>query len=236
VTSARHYAYISVKPHLTSQVHPGWLIARNAALEPECSSDVEVSRLSPLGVHEGLFLGTAGFGFALRAPVQWRPRGMTGRSIRARLGRSTRRADAFTDRLPPMYPALLFLPLLYALTLAAIAFVPGVLALALVLATKKSKPQAGNAAGCFHGLFMASAILLLSIASGFVGTGILSVGINLALAIIALISYSVSPTAGGDMDEGAFGFLDFGALSLGFLGFFALGVARLVRWFGPKTA
>jgi hypothetical protein len=83
---------------------------------------------------------------------------------------------------------------------------------------------------------MRSAILLLSIASGFVGSGILSVGINLALAIIALISYSVSPTARGDMDEEVFGFLYFGALSLGFLGFFALGMARLVRWFAPKAA
>jgi hypothetical protein len=122
------------------------------------------------------------------------------------------------------------------LTLAAIAFVPGLLALALGLATRKSKPQAENAPGCFHGLFMASAILLLSITFVFLGSGILSVGINLALAIIALISYSVSPTAGGDMNEGAFGFFYFGALSLGLLGFFVLGMARLVRWFVPKTA
>ena len=40
--------------------------------------------------------------------------------------------------------------------------------------------------------------------------------------------------AGGDMDEGAFGFLYLGALSLGFLGFLALGMSRLVRWIEPK--
>jgi len=134
-----------------------------------------------------------------------------------------------------MYPVLLILPLIYALILAAIAFVPGSFALALGLATKKAaKPHGEEAPGCFHGLFMGSAILLLSIACGFVGAGILSVGINLALVVIVSISYSVSPTAGGDMDEGVFGFLYLGALSLGFLGFFALGMSRLVGWLEPK--
>jgi hypothetical protein len=136
-----------------------------------------------------------------------------------------------------MYPALLILPLIYALILAAIAFVPGLFALALGLATRKAaRPRAEEAPGCSHGLFMGSAIIFLSIACGFVGAGVLSVGINLGLVVIVSISYSISPTTGGDMDEGLFGFLYFGALALGFLGFFALGMSRLVRWLEPKDS
>jgi hypothetical protein len=138
-----------------------------------------------------------------------------------------------------MNPVLLILPLLYALVLAGIVFVPGMVALALALATKTAaKPQGKeDASGClaiFHGLSMSAGILFLAIACGFVGAGLLSVGLNMVLTVVALILYSVSPTAGADLDAGLFAFLYFGLLFLGFLGFFALGMSRLVRWLGPK--
>jgi hypothetical protein len=136
---------------------------------------------------------------------------------------------------------MLILPLFYALVLAGIAFGPGLVALALALATKKAaKPQGKEeASGCLatvHGLSLAAAILFLAIAWGFVGAGLLSVGLNLVLAVVALISYSASPAAGADLDEGLFAVLYFGVLFLAFLGFFALGMNRLVRWLGPKDA
>lgn len=140
-----------------------------------------------------------------------------------------------------MNPIFLILTLFYALILAGIAFVPGMVALALALATRKAvEPQGkGEASGCLaavHGLSRSAGIVLLAIACGLVGAGLLSVGLNLVLAVVALISYSVSPTAGDDLDEGFFAFLYFGVLFLGFLGFFALGMSRLVGWLGPKDA
>jgi len=69
-----------------------------------------------------------------------------------------------------------------------------------------------------------------------VGAGFFGVCLNVALVAIALISFSVSPEAGADDDMTLIGLLYVGVLVLGFLGFFAMSMDRLVRWLKPKDA
>jgi hypothetical protein len=143
-----------------------------------------------------------------------------------------------------MYPGLLLVPLVYALILAGLALVPGLVALALALATKKAAgsfdEERQDALGCFgaaiHGVSRGVGVVLLAVSCGFVGAGLFSVCLNVALMAIALISYWVSPTAGANMDASLFVLLYLGLLFLSFLGFFALGMDHLVRWIKPKDA
>ena len=132
-----------------------------------------------------------------------------------------------------MNPALLVVPLIYGLILAAFTLVPGLAALAVALATR---PRGPSAPGCVHGASMGAGVLLLGISCGFVGAGLLSVVLNFTLLAIALVSYAVSPTAGEGTDESFVGIIYMGVLLLGFLVSFALGVDRLSRWLGPKDA
>jgi len=143
-----------------------------------------------------------------------------------------------------MYPGLLLVPLYYALILAALAFVPGLDAIALALATKEAAnsyhDRRPSALGCLgtasHGLSRRVGVVLLAVSCGFVGAGLFGVCLNVALVAIALISFSVSPEAGADDDMTLIGLLYVGVLVLGFLGFFAMSMDRLVRWLKPKDA
>lgn len=146
-----------------------------------------------------------------------------------------------------MYVAVFILPLVYGMILAALALLPGLTALVLALATAGPKPKGttgqqaherppSDAPGCLgavHGLSSGGAILLLSASCGFAGAGLFSVPLNLALVAVALIFDSISPTAGGDLDQSVLGVLYFGTLFVAFLAFFALGMDRLGRRLFP---
>jgi hypothetical protein len=147
-----------------------------------------------------------------------------------------------------MYVLFLILPLFYGMILAALALVPGLMALALAFATAGPKPKAttgpqaherppSDTSGCLgvvHGLSTGGALLLLSASCGFAGAGLFSVLLNLVLMAVALISYSISPTAGGDLDPSVGAVLYFGTLFVAFLAFFALGMDRLGRRLFPE--
>jgi len=140
-----------------------------------------------------------------------------------------------------MYIGAIFVTLIYALVLAGAAFVPGLAALVLALATRR---HAGSyrdgelsGAGCLwvaaHELSRRVCVVLLAASCGFLGAGLLSVFLNVAVLAFALIADSVAPTNGDELDMTLLGLLYFGALTVGFLVFFAMGMDRLVRWLKP---
>jgi hypothetical protein len=137
-----------------------------------------------------------------------------------------------------MNPVLLFVPFIFATMLAGIAFVPGIMALGLAQATKpvKSDDEATGCLAATHSLWLGAAIPLLAISFGFVGSGLFCVCLNAALMGIALIMTAAAPKAGADWNGDLLGYVYLGVLFLSFLGFFALGMDRLVRWLVPNEA
>ena len=141
-----------------------------------------------------------------------------------------------------MYLGLLFVTLYYGLTLAGVAFVPGLAALGLALRDFEGRREGerglGSAAFVWvvvHGFSRRVCVVLLATSCGLVGAGLLSVGLNVLLVIIAVIWDSVSGVANPEVDMTLVGLLYFGGLSVGFLVFFAFAMNGLVRWFKPKA-
>jgi hypothetical protein len=143
-----------------------------------------------------------------------------------------------------MYPSLLIISLVYALSLAVIMAVPGLLAVALAITTKQAAityDAKGPGVWSFlvaaaHGLSRKVGVVLLAMSCGLVAAGLVSVFLNVALMAIALISYSNSPTAGSDWDMSFVWLVYAGVLGLAFLTFFAMSLDWFVRWFKPKAA
>ena len=133
-----------------------------------------------------------------------------------------------------MYPAMLLIPLIYALILGAIAFAPGLLALCLAFATRTTREE--GCLGTLHGLSTTAAALFLAISFGFVATGLFSVVFNVFLVVIALIWYEIAPMSEVNADGGVARTLYLGVMFLVFLGLFAIAMDRLVRWLKPKGA
>ena len=147
--------------------------------------------------------------------------------------------EPFADRLPRMYPTLLILPLLYALALAGMALILGLAALLVAFVTREGKnTRTGDATthwrSIVHGLSLDAAIWSLSIACGFVGAGLFSVVLNVAIVIFVSISYSIDPQAGGDVDERLLVWGYCGLIFLAFVASSAVGASRLNRWRVPE--
>ena len=142
-----------------------------------------------------------------------------------------------------MYPGLLIIPLFYALILAGIAIVPGLLAVAVAFATTRAastcdEKQPGALSvlvAATHGLSRRVGAVLLAMSCGFVGAGLVSVFLNVMLMAIALLSYSNSPTAISYLDMSLMWWVYAGILGLAFLAFFAMSLDGFVKWFKPKA-
>ena len=72
--------------------------------------------------------------------------------------------------------------------------------------------------------------MLLAASSGFLGAGLFGVSFHVALLVVAVIWDSVSPGMDVDPDMSHLQLIYYGALGLGFLVFFAIGMSKLVKW------
>jgi hypothetical protein len=140
-----------------------------------------------------------------------------------------------------MHPSLLFATMYYGLILAGIASVPGLIALALTLATsraastiKQIRPGPRTYLWVLvHGFARRVCEVLLSTSCGLLGAGLFSVFLNVLLLIIAVIWDSVSPVADPAVDMTLVGLLYFAGLSVPFLGCFAVAMSALAKWLKP---
>ena len=143
-----------------------------------------------------------------------------------------------------MHPSLLIATLYYGLILAGIVLVPGVVALALALATRsaasstgKDRPTASTWLRLvIHGFSRRLCVMLLATSCGLAAAGLISVCLNVLLLVIAVIWDSMSPAADPAVDMILVGLLYLAGLSVPFLASFAFTMNALVRWLKPNDA
>jgi hypothetical protein len=143
-----------------------------------------------------------------------------------------------------MHPSLLIATLYYGLIFAGIVFVPGVVALALALATRSAASSTGKArptpSACLwlvvHGFSRRLCVVLLATSAGLLGAGLVSVLLNVLLLIVVIIWDSVSPVAEPAVDMTLVVLLYVAALCVPFVACFAFTLNTVVKWLKPKDA